>query len=93
MNKVHLIGYRKLLFARLFISFLSLQLNEFLQSGIMHNLSSVQKITYITAIADKKKIIVFCASGLLRSSYHSAVQTVQTWPYFLLVPKGEEKKS
>ena len=37
MNKVHLMGYRKL--------------------------SSVQKITCITEIADKKLIIVFCVLG------------------------------
>ena len=34
------------------ITFLSLQLNEFLRSEIKQKLSSVQKITCITAIAD-----------------------------------------
>ena len=44
----------------LFICFLSLQLNEFLQWEIVfrtyQNLPSVQKITCISAIADKKII-------------------------------------
>ena len=38
----------------LFISFLSLQLNEFRPSEIKQKLSSVLKVTCITAIADKK---------------------------------------
>ena len=42
-----------------FISFLSLQLNEFLQSEINEKLSSVQKITYIAAIVDKEIVTVF----------------------------------
>ena len=41
-----------------FISFLSLQLNEFLQSEINQKLSSVQEITCNAAIADKKIISV-----------------------------------
>ena len=41
------------------MNFLSLQLNEFLQTEIKQKLSSVQKITYLTAIADKKTISVF----------------------------------
>ena len=45
-----------------FISFLSLQLNGFPQSELKQ-LSSIQKITFITAIADQKIIIVFCVSG------------------------------
>ena len=45
-----------------FISFLSLQLNEFLQSEIKQKLSSVQKITCITAIADNKIISVVYVS-------------------------------
>ena len=36
------------------MSFLSLQLNEFLQSEIKQKLSSVQQIISITAIVDKK---------------------------------------
>ena len=42
-----------------FISFLSLQLNEFLQSEINKKLSSVRKITYIVAIVDKEIVTVF----------------------------------
>ena len=37
------------------MSFLNLPLNESLQLEIKQKLSSVQKITCITAIADKKK--------------------------------------
>ena len=44
-----------------FISFLSLQLNEFPQSEIKQNY--LQFKTFITAIADKKIISVFCVSG------------------------------
>ena len=46
-----------------FISFLSYQLSEFLQSEIKQKLSSVQKITCVTAIADKEIISIFCVSG------------------------------
>ena len=60
MIRVYLIGYRILLFDP-FISFLSLQLNEF--PGNKAELSSIQKITLITAIADEKIISVFCVSG------------------------------
>ena len=42
-----------------FISFFSLQLNEFLQSEINEKLSSVQKITSIAAIVDKEIVTVF----------------------------------
>ena len=60
MNKVHLMGYRISLFARL-LTF------EFAVEWIPEirykaELSSVQKITSITAIADKKVISVFCVS-------------------------------
>ena len=48
---VNLMGYRKII--RSLIRFLSLYLNEFLQSEMKQKLSSVQKITFITAIADK----------------------------------------
>ena len=41
-----------------FIRFLNLQLNEFLQSEIKQKLSSAQKITCITTIADKNIISV-----------------------------------
>ena len=59
-----------------FISYLSLQLKEFLQSEIKHKWSSVQKLNYncITAIADKKIISSFCVSRVLCSPTHSAVQ-------------------
>ena len=46
-----------------FISFLSLQLNEFLQSEKKQN----------PAIADKKIISVFCVFGVLCSPFQSAV--------------------
>ena len=46
---------------------MSLKLNRFLQSEIKQKLSSVQKITHVTAIADKKIISVFCVSGILCS--------------------------
>ena len=42
---------------------MSLYLNEFVQSETKQKLSSVHKITSITAIADKKVISVFCVSG------------------------------
>ena len=58
----------------LFISFLSLQLNEFLQSEIKQKLSPVQKITSITATADKKIISVFCVFKVLSSPLQSAAQ-------------------
>ena len=57
-----------------FISFWSLQLNEFQQSEIKLKLSSVQKITCIIAISDKKIISAFCASGVLCSPSLSAIQ-------------------
>ena len=47
-----------------FISFLSLQLNEILQSEIKQKLSSGQKITAITY---KKLISAFCVFGVLYS--------------------------
>ena len=49
-----------------FINFLSLQLNEFLQSEIKKELSSVQETPWITAIADKK-MSLFCVPGVLCS--------------------------
>ena len=45
-------GSRKII--RSLIRFLNLYLNEFLQSEMKQKLSSAQKITFITAIADKK---------------------------------------
>ena len=53
---------------------MSSQLIEFLQLEIEQKLSSVQKITCITAIADKKIIRVFCVSVLLYSPPQSAFQ-------------------
>ena len=57
-----------------FISFFSLYLNGFLQSEIQQKLSSFQKITCITAIADNKIISALCVSGVLCSSPQSAAQ-------------------
>ena len=47
-----------------------MQLNEYLQSEIKHKLSSVQKITCITAITDKKIKSAFCLSEVLGSPPH-----------------------
>ena len=49
----------------------------FQQSEIKQKLSLVQKITCITAIANKKIISVFCVSGVLCSPPQSAVQIRQ----------------
>ena len=57
-----------------FRSFLSLLLNEFLQLEIQKKVSPVQKITCITAIADKKIISVFCVTGVLCSPPQSATE-------------------
>ena len=57
-----------------FISFLSLQLSEFLQSEIKQKLSSVQKITCITANNDNKIISLLYVFGVLFSLTQSAVQ-------------------
>ena len=57
-----------------FISFLSLQLSEFLQSEIKQKLSSVQKITCITANVDDKIISLFYVFGVLCLQTQSAVQ-------------------
>ena len=72
MNKVHFMGIENdyLLFNKL----LSLQLNEFPQSEVKQKFSSIQKITYITAIADKKIISVFCVSMVFYSPPQPAVQ-------------------
>ena len=55
---------------------MNLQMNEFLQSEIKQELSSVQKITCITAIAiaDKKIKSTSCLFGVLYSPHQSAVQ-------------------
>ena len=57
-----------------FISSLSVQLNEFLQSEIKQKLSSIQKITRNTTITHKKIISVFCVSEVFCSPPPSAVQ-------------------
>ena len=76
-----------------FIGFLSLQLNEFLQSKIKQKLSSVQRITCTTAFADEKILNVFCVSQVLYSPPQSALQIKQFLLYFLLESTMEEKKS
>ena len=54
---------------------LSLQLNDFPElEKKKQKLSSVQKFTYTTAIADKIIISLFCISGLLCSPPQFAVQ-------------------
>ena len=75
-----------------FISFLSLQLNEFLQSEIEQKLSSIQKFTCVTAIANKKITRVFSVSGLLYSLPQSAVEIKVSlaWLYFLLESTTED---
>ena len=79
-----------------FISFLRFQLNEFLQLEIKQKLSSVQKITYITAIADKKIISLFCVSRVLCSPSQSAAQVKQFPQYgsnFSTNPQHKRKKT
>ena len=56
MNTVHLMGYR---------IFLSLILNELLQSEIVHKLTSFQKITCISVITDKKINFTFYISSVV----------------------------
>ena len=70
---VHLMGYRKQIFTRLWAFWVSHWMNEFLQWEIKWKLSSVQNIYCITAIADKKKSI-FCAFGVLCYWLQSAVE-------------------
>ena len=79
-------GLKKVIIC-LFINFLNLRLNEFLQSEIKQKLSSIQKITCITAIADKK-ISLLCVSGVLCFPPQSISST---WLYFLLESTTEEK--
>ena len=79
----------------LLISFFSLQLNEFLQSEIQQTLTSIQKVTCITGIADKKIIIwgIISLSGVLCSPLQFAVQIkqfLQFCLYFLLESSTEE---
>ena len=56
-----------------YISLLSLQMSEFLQSEMKKNLYSVQRITYITATAGMKIASVSCVSVVLCSPPQSAV--------------------
>ena len=46
-----------------FINFLSLQLNDILQSEIKQNYLQFKKITFITAIADNKIMCIICICG------------------------------
>ena len=55
-----------------YISLLSLQMNEFLQSEMKQNILSVQRTTYITAPASKKIASVFYVSQVLCSPPQSA---------------------
>ena len=69
MNEVHLMSCKKQL-----LRFMSLELNSFLQSEIKQRLSSVQKITYTIALADKNIVSVFCVSGVLCSPSQFVLQ-------------------
>ena len=73
-----------------------MQLNEFLQSEIKQKLSSVQQITSITAIADKKIIGIFCASGEYCALHFSLLLKLNTFFSFALFSprthNGEEIK-
>ena len=73
-----------------FISFLSLQLNEYLQPEIKQKPSSVQKITCVTAIANKRTISVFCVSGVLCSLPQSAVQ-IKQFPHLVSIFSWNQK--
>ena len=78
------------------MSFLNLQLNEFLQSEIKQKLSSVQKVTRITTIANKKVICVFRVSGVLRSPPQFAVQIkliLQLGSIFFWNPQRKRRKA
>ena len=66
-----------------FISSLSVQLNEFLQSEIKQKLSSFQKITRNTTIWGILLPTSVCSSNLIVSS---------AWLYFLLESTSGEKK-
>ena len=68
MNKVHLMRYRILLFALLLAFWVCSSIRN------KAELSLIEKITFITAIADKKIIGVFCMSGVivLRSGSRTA---------------------
>ena len=90
------IWWAREIITRLLINFLSLQLNEFLQSEMKQKLSSVENIICITAIADKKIKSVFCISGVLGSPPHSAVQfkqLLQLGSIFSWNPQRKRKKA
>ena len=75
------------------MSFLSLQLNELLQSEIMQKLSSVQKITCITALLASFVLLLaewYCAPHL--SLLFQLIVSSALF-YFLLISTGKEKKS
>ena len=76
-----------------FISFLSLQFNELLQSEIKQKLSSVQKITCITELLALLALLLaerYCAPHL---SLLLHLIDSSTLFYFLLKSTREEKKS
>ena len=76
-------------------SFLSLQMNEFLQSEIKQKLFPVLKFSWIAAVADKKILVVFCVSAVLCSPCISLLfklKSSSAWFYFLLGSTVEEKK-
>ena len=76
-------------------SFLSLQMNEFLQSEIKQKLFPVLKFSWIPAVADKKILVVFCVSAVLCSPCISLLfklKSSSAWFYFLLGSTVEEKK-
>ena len=91
MNTVHLMGYR---------SFLSLILNELLQSEIVQKLTSLQKITCISVITDKKinftlyiSSVVFHLSLWFKlNSFFSLVLFLLEYFCLLEYTKDEEKK-
>ena len=61
LKKAHLMGHRILLFARLLAFWVCSWMNSPIRNKA--ELSSIQKATFITAIADKKITSVFCVFG------------------------------
>ena len=79
-----------------FTGFLSLQLNEFLQSKSKQKLSSVQRIACITVFADEKMLNIFCVSQVLYFPSQSALQIkqfLQCVSIFSWNPQGKRKKA
>ena len=75
------------------MSFLSLQLNELLQSEIMQKLSSVQKITCITALLASFVLLLaewYCAPHL--SLLFQLIASSALF-YFLLISTGKRRKA